>query len=291
MGWVYYYHTVTHDDVLDRLASLSRQWRVTIVRSLDTPSSSIGLGWRGGEPVVLKVARRPGDEWRAGEVTRAFGGRGMVRVLDAVDGAVLLERLEPATPLVEIVRHGDDVRATNILCDVIGTMAPEPADLAWPSVRDWARDFDRYAAGGDPQLPRDLVALGQRTYLDLCESQRHTRLLHGDLHHYNVLYDRSRGWIAIDPKGVVGELEYELGAALRNPGERPDLMATPVNVERRVATFVSRLSANGDRVMRWAFAQAVLSTIWSLENGEGIGPENPALLLASTLHDILGDTR
>jgi streptomycin 6-kinase len=43
------------------------------------------------------------------------------------------------------------------------------------------------------------------------------RLLHGDLQHYNVLLDRKRGWLAIDPKGVVAEGEFELGAALRNP--------------------------------------------------------------------------
>ena len=42
-------------------------------------------------------------------------------------------------------------------------------------------------------------------------------LLHGDLQHYNVLLDKDRGWVAIDPKGVVGELEYEVGALLRNP--------------------------------------------------------------------------
>ncbi|HEX6050581.1 MAG TPA: aminoglycoside phosphotransferase family protein [Gemmatimonadaceae bacterium] len=281
---------MTSPSLPDRLAALSRQWRVTVVRAFDTPSSCIVVGWRGGEPVLLKIVKRGGDEWRAGEVTRAFGGQGMVRVLDAAPGAVLLERLEPATPLVEIVRHGDDDRATAILCDVIAAMSPDPASREWPTVRDWSRGFDRYVVGRDQQLPRELVAFGQHTYLDLCESQRHVRLLHGDLQHYNVLYDRSRGWIAIDPKGVVGELEYELGAALRNPVERPDLVATPANVERRVAVFASRLSLDAERVMRWAFAQAILSAIWSVEDGERVGPESPALGLAATLRTMLGNT-
>lgn len=48
-----------------------------------------------------------------------------------------------------------------------------------------------------------------------------------DLQHYNVLFDDARGWLAIDPKGVVGEVEYEIGAILRNPIERPDLFAAP----------------------------------------------------------------
>jgi streptomycin 6-kinase len=53
----------------------------------------------------------------------------------------------------------------------------------------------------------------------LCSSQRYRRLLHGDLHHGNVLHDSERGWVAIDPKGVLGEPEYEIGVALRNPIE------------------------------------------------------------------------
>ena len=280
---------MTSSSLPDRLAALSRQWRVTVVRSFDTPSSSIGVGWRGGEPVVLKIVKRAGDEWRAGEATRAFGGRGMVRVLDATDGAVLLERLEPATPLVEVVRHGDDDRATGILCDVIAALSPDPASREWPTARDWSRGFDRHVVGRDQQLPRELVALGHHTYLDLCESQQHARLLHGDLQHYNVLYDRSRGWTAIDPKGVMGELEYELGAALRNPTERLDLIASPSNIERRVTTFASRLSVNAERVLRWALAQAVLSAIWSVEDGERVGPETPALRLATTLRAMLGN--
>src|SRR5207244_1723119 len=78
---------------------------------------------------------------------------------------------------------------------------------------------------------------GRRVYSDLCGSQRHRQLLHGDLHHYNVLFDARRGWLAIDPKGVVGELEYEVGAALRNPYEAPELFLEPSTIERRVEQF------------------------------------------------------
>ena len=68
-------------------------------------------------------------------------------------------------------------------------------------------------------------------FAELCASQRGVRLLHGDLQHYNVLFDRRRGWVSIDPKGVLGEPEYEIGAALRNPA-RPALYAVRAIVER-----------------------------------------------------------
>ena len=46
----------------------------------------------------------------------------------------------------------------------------------------------------------------QRVHRRLCESQRDVRLLHGDLHHDNVLLDAGRGCLAIDPTGVTGEV-------------------------------------------------------------------------------------
>jgi len=54
-------------------------------------------------------------------------------------------------------------------------------------------------------------------YFRLCKPPIQDRLLHGDLHHDNVLFDSRRGGLAIDPKGVIGELKYEIGAALETP--------------------------------------------------------------------------
>jgi streptomycin 6-kinase len=109
-------------------------------------------------------------------------------------------------------------------------------------------------------------------------------LLHGDLHHYNVLSDRARGWCAIDPKGVVGELEFELGAALRNPIDRPDLFAKLDVVERRLDQFGLALGIDVSRARGWCFSQAVLSAIWSLEGGHA-AEADAALQLARALLD------
>jgi streptomycin 6-kinase len=113
------------------------------------------------------------------------------------------------------------------------------------------------------------------------------RLLHGDLQHYNVLSDGARGWIAIDPKGVAGELEYELGAALRNPHERPELYSNTSAVERRIACFAQHLPVDAGRVLAWAYAQAVLSAIWTVEDDGVVRPDDPALMLAAAIGPML----
>jgi streptomycin 6-kinase len=88
---------------------------------------------------------------------------------------------------------------------------------------------------------------------------------------------------------VVGELEYEIGAALRNPYWRPDLFAEPAVIRKRIRRFASELGLDAGRVLSWGFAQAVLSAIWSIEDGFGLGPENGAIALANAMLPMLDD--
>ena len=211
-------------DELDRLARGSASTRAFAERVGRCRRSSRGhrkcdpCVWRAGhQPVVLKVSRNHGDEWQSGDVLTAFQGKGIVRLLDHVGGAVLLERLSPGDSLATMAINGDDDRATRVLAEVVGRVLPGPPPSACPSVEDWGLAFASYEASGDRQIPQALLETARHVYGQLCASQSTRRLLHGDLHHYNVLLDSSRGWLAIDPKGVIGEPEYEIGAALRNP--------------------------------------------------------------------------
>lgn len=272
----------------ERVEELAQRWGVLVQNTLDTQSSLIVFGRRGNQPVVLKVLRRPGDEWHSGEALKVFDGKGTVRVYESVAGAVLLEKLDPGTPLSEMALNRRDEEATEILAEVIRQMSsPRESSGPFDTVEDWGEGFQHYLASGDNQIPNDLVVQGEQTYVKLCATQRGVRLLHGDLQHYNVLFDSNRGWVAIDPKGVVGEVEYEIGAALRNPCERPELFASPEVVERRIGRYEAKLRLDADRALAWAFSQAVLSAIWYVEDGFAVDDNNPSLMLANSIRGIL----
>ncbi len=268
------------DELKERIAERVRAWGVRAERAIATGTSALVFGTRDGRPVVVKVARGSGDEWRSGEITAVFGGRGVVQVHDHVDGAALLERLVPGTPLVSLVLEGRDDEATEVLAALLRRMSPGDPPVACATVEAWGLGFERYLATNDTQVPRELVQHAQRVYSELTAAQREPALLHGDLQHYNVLHDERRGWVAIDAKGVIGELEYEIGAALRNPYERPELLSSPDVIERRLAIFYAALGIDVDRARAWAFAQAVLSAIWSVEDGHVVDASNAALRLA-----------
>jgi streptomycin 6-kinase len=262
-------------------------WRIVVGHRAETESSILVFGQRDKESVVLKVIRNHGDEWRSGDVLKAFEGRGVVRVLDYLDGAVLLECLKPGNSLVSLAINGGDDEAIAILADVIGRMSPRAPASAAATVEEWGRGFERHAACGNRQIPQPLLEAAQHVFSQLCASQSGPRLLHGDLHHYNVLLDSGRGWLAIDPKGVLGEPEYEVGAALRNPYERPELFTDRATIERRADRFGRDLHLDTGRILAWAFAQAVLAAIWAIEDGFVVGPDNAWLLLAHNVRPML----
>lgn len=265
----------------------ARDWRVAIDETVETETSLIAFGRRDGDRVVLKVVKREGDEWNSGDVLSAFAGHGVVRVHECTAGACLAERVDPGTSLVDLARAGRDDEATDALARVIGSMTPAIIPPHCPTVQEWGRGFAWYLSSGDSQIPKTLVQQAVRIYSQLSAAQRGVRLLHGDLQHSNVLLDAGRGWLAIDPKGVVGEVEYEVGAALRNPREVPHLVGDPAVVERRVDRFVSVLNLDGARVVGWAFAQAVLSLIWTVEDGSAITAGDPSGLLVDAIRPLL----
>jgi streptomycin 6-kinase len=254
----------------------------------ETPTSLLAFGNRGDVPVVLKLFRDSGDEWNSGAVLRAFRAHGMVEVLDYRDDAILLERLSPGTALAELTVARRDAEATEILAETVLQLSEAHATVDWiPTVEDWGQGFAAYLRSSDAQLDRGLVERGQICYEKLAASQQAPRLLHGDLQHHNILHDSRRGWIAIDPKGVRGEIEYEFGASFRNPQQPPDYYTSRKVVEQRLRIYTSRLNVVPERVLAWAYAQAVLSAVWLVEDGIPVAPDAPQIQLARTIESML----
>jgi streptomycin 6-kinase len=97
-------------------------------------------------------------------------------------------------------------------------------------------------------------------------------LLHGDLHHDNVLSATRAPFLAIDPKGLAGEPAYEVGPYFYNP--QPELKQHPNLVqlfEWRMAILVEHLQMDRERLIACAFAHSVLSAAWSIEDGDDTG--------------------
>jgi streptomycin 6-kinase len=233
---------------------------------------TVGAPFADGGPVVLKVGVPEPQQAREAEALRLYDGEGAARLIawDAERGALLIERLAPGTPLSELTE--DDEVSVPAAADVMRRLwRPVPDGHRFPTVADWAQDIPKYLAAfptGGP-YPRRLIDEAAALFDELLPTSDAPVLLHGDLHHDNILRAGRSPWLAIDPKGLVGEPAYEVGALLRNPGPQiasePDLRRL---LRRRIGLFARALDMDAERLRKWGMAQAVLSACWTWEDND-----------------------
>lgn len=255
--------------IQNHLEEYLSRWNLILEETpLQTSTSLIAKVKWNNQHYVLKIAQDKGDE-RTASVLNHYDGTGAVKLILSEDHASLLERAIPGISLSELIFKGKDEQATQILCEVIQKLhSNKMFSGTYSSLEDLGKGFQDYFKSGDKQIPSDLTKEAEFIYYTLVKTQGRPTLLHGDLHQGNILYDEQRGWLAIDPKGYVGETAYEVGAFLRNPLNDHDLYEDPNQLHRRLDIICENLGFNRDRVLAWAFSQTVLAGIWCVEDGK-----------------------
>ena len=268
-----------HSELWERLPALidhcTQLWSLTVL----PPFLNLSINYvapvllEDGTEAVLKIGlphKELGTEIAA---LRLYDGRNSVRLLDADPdkGILLLERLRPGTVLTTLTDEANDAKATSIAASVMrGLWRPAPTEHDFPTVGDWTTGLQRmrsHFGGGAGPFPLPLVEEAEALFAELLATSSETVVLHGDLHHDNLLASQRSPWLAIDPKGVVGEPAYEVGAMLRNLWtDRHTVLHPGRLLERRAHQLAEELSLDRARVRGWAVAQAVLSAWWCLED-------------------------
>lgn len=218
-------------------------------------------------PAMLKIATMP-DEQAGGAVMQYWNGEGAARVLEYDEVAILLERATGPRSLADMARGGADDAATHILCDALAILhRPRPNPPAGLiTLPEWFRDLPAAAASHGGILARAWDAAQ-----GLLDAQRDVVVLHGDLHHDNVLDFGARGWLAIDPKSLIGERGFDYANIFTNP----DLSdpTRPVAIEpgifaRRLEIVIARSGIERKRLLTWILAWCGLSAAWYLGDND-----------------------
>jgi streptomycin 6-kinase len=220
---------------------------------------------------------------------------------DEEKGFLLLERLHPGAMLSTLE---DDEEATHIAAEVMKRIWRPQGDVTLPKehrddvsdsegslpssqrlfaplrvtydnfiqLSDWFDGLKRLRemfGGGTGPLDEKLVERVKHSVKDFFVENHMPVLMHGDFHHFNIL-SSERGWLVIDPKGVIGPAGYEVGPLMINPWSSfSDGINYRLKIKRRVDILHEHLGFERQRIIEWSLAHAVLSAWWGIEDNTG----------------------
>lgn len=235
-----------------------------------------------GTTVALKIGVPHSELFTEMETLRLYDGSRSARLKDAdrALGAILMQHLKPGTILRQLK---DNRQETEIAASIISELAvPVPSTHQLPSFSGWverAFRLTRTTWDLEERMPRDLLDRAEKAFNEILQSSNGDVILHGDLHHENILLDEQGGWTAIDPKGVTGPHCLETGRYLLNfLPENLTMTDREKMVRERVAIFSAELGYSVACIAACGLVDSVLGHCWSFEEenlsdawNEGVG--------------------
>ncbi len=231
--------------------------------------------------ILSAVGRR--HEATAPSVLTHFNRDGAVGIFNFDDGAHLLEWVN-GPHLKSLVEVADDHLASEVICDVLEKIHGNKV-LCPTEIKNLKTHFRALFAMAE-QAEDPLFKEGARVAARLLEDEQDIVLLHGDIHHKNILKSQTRGWLAIDPQGVIGERTYDLANAFFNPDDMASFVETESRIRTMCAIFSERLRLNPTRILEFAFAYGCLSSAWCIEAGQD---PSRRMRIAAILQRVISD--
>lgn len=233
---------------------------------------------REGQALMLKACMAE-QEVHGSAFLAGYGGLGAVRVLERQEDAVLLERAEGPRNLPNIARAEGEDAAYAILTKAIAALqsAPGPFPVDPIPLETWFSILPEASAFAGGVYARAEVVLHRLLATTQTEAP-----LHGDLHHGNLLDGGVRGWLAIDPKGLVGDPACDY-AIMLFPGDSPDVVAAPEVVNARIARVASLAGLPPKRLAGWTFCVSAQYAGWF--HGKPMGEAMMAVALGLAADD------
>ncbi|WP_133129845.1 aminoglycoside phosphotransferase family protein [Legionella yabuuchiae] len=219
-----------------------------------------------GEPVVLKISHDKQSNINEKQALTNLGSQGAIKLIDynSTYNALLLQQAIPGITLKSLYQDNPDY----VMDCYVETMRKLhhqqlPKESNPPQITDWLNVLDEPSL---KQIPTALLNKAIELRNKMLSSPKPLIFLHGDLHHDNIL-KHGNEWLAIDPKGVVGEAEFEIAAFDFMYISKLTAIVDVKNVfEKRVELLAQKSGLDAQRIKDWVFVRLILMAVWFIED-------------------------
>lgn len=250
-------------------SALLSEWGIDQLEQVDDHP----FAWwaRQGDAYVVVKAGDAQDRRREAAALRAFraGATGVV-AHDHRSGLLVTRRVLPGDDIRPLARLDDDAATREIAHLALALHRDQSPVAGLPDLRQIGSAFE---CDVDPRLPAELVRTARRIFDELIDDGADPVVIHGDLHHLNVL-NTGDGWLAIDPHGWRGDPAFEAAALLANPrglvegGDARGMDGTELagRARRRAAIYAEVTGYDAERLVAWGIVGCVIAELWMIES-------------------------
>ncbi|MCZ7887168.1 MULTISPECIES: aminoglycoside phosphotransferase family protein [Agrobacterium] len=273
--------------------SFPASWNIEAAKRIaDTPAGVVyELTRKDGSLAIAKVLKKKvlKDSLRGADFIAWRAGIGCVELLDRSDPILLMEHAGKETLRDVLFRDGNDNSATEIAAEVLlryhqPSAQPPPSSLL--TLPLYFESLFRKAEQDRSDGVDSPFVAAARLAQTLIDQQRDIKPLHGDLHHENIMHS-DRGWIIIDPAGLIGDAALDVANMFSNPLDRFDLTRSEARIASMAAIFAKALQRDEKLLLQYAFAYGCLSAAWHEEDGNAEERDNE-LAVAAAIKTVLG---
>lgn len=251
------------DSLPEITAKIAKEHNLSGLTPVDNMTFNyVASGYQSDNPIILKIGLNSKVLVKEASCLKAFAKQPTAEVIACDDNMIIMRRAVPGTTLKGNFPARDDT-ATKILCTSIKELhqAVIPGNHNFYHLSELFKTLDQTL-----DIPDEILTKAKRLRDELLSTTTKEALLHGDLHHDNILKNGD-GWLVIDPKGFIGDPAFEPAAYLCNP--IPELLQEERLSEiiaNRIKLCSAELKIPEQRIADWLYAKSVLCWAWSLED-------------------------
>jgi len=239
------------------------KWSLSNLDLIDkTPTSHIYRAKQKNQSCVLKIYTEAGREFESNGpifLQACKSSKAVVDVIDFDKNACLLDYID-GHELLTLVHDGKDNEATKIIAQTLQKIhtTPIPKNYNFKTTNQQFKALIEH-----PTDAPDIIHRGKNFLQSLKFNSKEICLLHGDTHHKNIMHQSQKGWIMLDPQGLVGDRAYDCANTLHNPHKMPELTEDKNRLLRQAHILGNGLNINPQRIIDYAYIHGCLSSCWT----------------------------